>query len=613
MPISQWFLIVVVAVPLIFVMSGRLRMDVAALSMAVVLGFLQLLGWGMLGPAHTPTDALKAISGFSQPVVVNLISLFVVTRGLEKSGAARWLAQQILRVGGKNESRLIALFAGLAAVLSLFMNNLAAAALVLPGAVEAARRSGIRPSKLLIPVAYGSLLGGSATYFTTANIIVSDLLRIAKPPQIGLNIWDFTPVGGLIALAGIAFLGLFGRRLLPDRQPAVDQFSARRTGSQLESLYQIQERLWEARVLTGSPLVGRALTVSQIGEQYGVTVAAIRRDGASLLPPAAAEVIAKGDVLLLVGREEKILPLEALKLEISASKQAAGHSPLYGVAYLEIILAPHSSLEGKTIKELGFRQKFGLSVIALKRLERSYRTDVGDIPLQMGDSLLAVGKPEQFKALQRSPDWIVFEPDPAEQPVNKRQALLTALLIAGAIIATLFGVPIYLAMLSAAILTLVLKILPVDETYLSIEWQAVFLIAGMYTVSLSMVQTGLAQAVGSGLIQAVLPLGPLGVAAGAYILSTALTQVMGGQVTALVTGPITISAAISLGVSPQAVALATAIGCSASFFTPMAHPVNILMIAPANYQFRDFARAGWPLTILSFIMLLIGLRIFWGL
>jgi Na+/H+ antiporter NhaD/arsenite permease-like protein len=230
MQITQCILIAIVAIPLILVMINHLRIDIAALSMAVLLGFFQLLGIGMLGPADSPGEAIKAISGFSQPVVITLISLFILTRGLEKSGLTRWLAQQILRISGKNEGRLIALFAALTALLSLFMNNLAAGALVLPSAMEASRRSGIRPSKLLIPVAYGSLLGGSATYFTTANIIMSDLLRIAHPPQAPLHILDFTPTGGLIALAGILFLGIFGKRLLPDREPAAEQTAVRRTG-----------------------------------------------------------------------------------------------------------------------------------------------------------------------------------------------------------------------------------------------------------------------------------------------------------------------------------------------------------------------------------------------
>lgn len=612
MQITQWILIAVVAIPLILVLINRLRIDLAALLMAVLLGGFQLLGLGMLGPVNTPEYALKAISGFSQPVVITLISLFIVTRGLEKSGATRWLARHILRIGGKSENRLIALFAALTAFLSLFMNNLAAGALVLPSAMEASRRSGIRPSKLLIPVAYGSLLGGSATYFTTANIIMSDLLRIAHPPQAPLHILDFTPTGGLIALAGILFLGLFGRRFLPDREPASEQAAARHTGDELENFYQINERLWEAKVLGDSAITGKTLSVSGIGERFGVTVAAIRRDQRNLILPSADQSIYQGDILLLIGREEKTSALKSLGLEISPAKQNWQFA-LRGTSYLEIILAPHSRLEGKTLKEIDFRQKYGLSVIAFKRLSRSYRTDVGDIPLSMGDSLLAIGKREQVAALRKSSDLISIEPDPGDEPVNKRQAFLTIFLTLVAITASIAGVPIYLAMLGAAVITLILKVVPVDEAYPSVEWQAVFLIAGMYSVSLAMVQTGLASLLGKSMLSLVLPLGPLGVAAGAYLLTALLTQFMGGQVTALVTGPITISAALSLGINPQAVAVATAIGCSASFFTPMAHPVNILMVAPANYRFTDFIRAGWLLTLVSFGMLLVGLTIFWHL
>lgn len=434
MQTAQFILIVVVVVPLILVMLNRLRIDVAALLMAVVLGGLQWLGLGLLGPANSPGDAIKAISGFSQPVVVTLISLFILTSGLEKSGATRWLARQILRVGGNNENWLIVLFATLTALLSLFMNNLAAGALALPSALEASRRSGIRPSKLLIPVAYGSLLGGSATYFTTANIIVSDLLRIANPPQAPLNILDFTPTGGLIALAGILILGLFGSRLLPDRAP----------------------------VVTGS---ARALI------EQGVD----------------------------------------------------------------------------------------------------------------------------------------------DTPLNRRQAFWTTLLTVAAIVASIAGMPIYLAMLAAAVLALILKIMPVNEAYRAVEWPAVFLIAGMYVVSLAMVQTGLATLLGNSMIALTLPLGPLGLAAGAYLLTTLLTQFMGGQVTALVTGPIAISAAIRMGINPQAIAVATALGCSAAFLTPMAHPVNMLTIAPGNYRFTDFLKIGALLTLVSSGMLLVGLILFWRL
>ena len=181
-----------------------------------------------------------------------------------------------------------------------------------------------------------------------------------------------------------------------------------------------------------------------------------------------------------------------------------------------------------------------------------------------------------------------------------------------AIIASILGVPVYLSMLAGAVLLLLTRTMDLEEAYRAINWQSIMLVAGMYSVSLAMVNTGLAKMIGEGVLSLVTPMGPLGLAGGSYLLTSLLTQLMGGQVSALVTGPITISAAISMNTNVQAIAVATAIGCSASFFTPIAHPVNILMIAPGNYKFSDFFHIGWRLTLVSFITLIIGLIIFWN-
>jgi di/tricarboxylate transporter len=605
-------LVAVLVIPLGLVMANRLRMDLAALGMATTLGLLQFLGWGMLGPMHSPADAVKAISGFSQPVVLTLFSLFIMTRALDKSGVTRWIARHLVGLGRANESVLIVLFTATTAFLSLFMNNLAAAALVLPSAMEVSRRTSIRPSKLLIPVAYGSLLGGAATYFTTANIIASDLLRSASPPQAPLHILDFTPAGGLIALTGIAFLGLLGRRLLPDRAPLAEQRIARLTGNELEDIYQLGERLWEARLLPGSPLCNVALRQTDFGEKWGVSVAALRRKKDPYTLPDLERVLQAGDSLLLVGRKDKVCPLEQAGLEIQALHPST-HLSTQGINLAEAVLAPHSHVEGQTLREIGFRKRFGASVLALRRLNRSFRTDVGQFALAFGDTFLVVGSEEQIRSVGRSGDFIVIEPNPADQPLQRKPALAASLIILGAIAASIAGAPVYLCMLAGAILTVLLGIIKMEEAYQAIEWQAILLITGMYAVSLAMVQTGAAGLLGKSMLDLVTPLGSLGLAAGAYLLSTLLTQFMGGQVTALITGPVTIAAAIGLGASPQAVAVATAIGCSASFLTPMAHPVNILMIGPGNYKFSDFFKVGWPLTLLSFGMLLLGLKLFWGM
>ena len=611
MTAAQWLLIFIVCTPLALVFTNRLRMDLAALLMAVILGILQFAGLGMLGPANTPGAASNILLGFGQPIIIILISLFILTRLLEKSGVTRWLAQRLLKTGGGNLRRLIGLFAATAAFLSLFMNNLAAGALVLPIAMEVSRRTRIAPSKLLIPVAFGTLLGGSATYFTTANIIASTLLQNANPPQMALNILDFTPTGGLIAIAGILFLTFFGPRLLPDRQPTTEQGLARLTGSELEEFYALSERMWEARVLPSAALIGKTLAQSEIGHQWGVTVAAVERARETVILPQPGQVIRENDVLILVGREDKIRHLKEWGLDIRLEQES--HLSSKGVTFAEMILAPHSKATGQTLKELDFRRRYGVSVIALRRMRRSYRTDVGDLTLSLGDALLVVGAASQLERLQHSADFIVIEPNWSDQPVNAKDAVAAVFIVTAGIAAAIAGVPVYLAMLAAAVLALLSGKVSVEDAYRSVEWQAVFLIAGMYVVSDAMVATRLADLLGSSAFKMIEPLGPLGLAAGAYLLSALLTQFMGGQVTALVTGPITISAAIQMGISPQAIAVATAIGCSASFLTPIAHPVNILMVAPGNYTFGDFFRSGWLLTILSFVMLLVGMVLFWRL
>jgi di/tricarboxylate transporter len=313
---------------------------------------------------------------------------------------------------------------------------------------------------------------------------------------------------------------------------------------------------------------------------------------------------------LIVGRQERVSRLAELGLELRPERHAL---TTFGLTLIEVMPAPRSGALGRTLKDISFRGHYGFVAVALLRRQRSFRTDIGDMPIEPGDSLLLVGRSQQIPDLHRGADFIVFEPNLSDLPVDAKEALLAILIVAAGIGASIAGMPIYLAMLAAAVIALLTRRISMQEAYGAVEWQAIFLIAGMYVVSEAMVQTHLADLLGNGMIQAVTPFGALGLAAGAYLLTALLTQFIGGQVAALVTGPVTISAAIQMGVSAQAIAVATAIGCSAAFFTPLAHPVNILMIAPGNYSFRDFFRIGWPLTLVSFMVLLVGMAVFWRL
>lgn len=607
----QIFVAVVVIVPVLLLVFNKIRGDVAALLIALIFGLAQFAGFPVLGDANAPLQAVKAIAGFSQPVVITLFALFIITIAMEDAGVTRVIAQRVLNAGGNSETKLIVLFATTTALLSLVMNNLAAGALMLPGAMEVARRTGIRPSKLLIPVAYGSLLGGSATYFTTANIIMSNLLVAAEPPQAPLGVLSFTPVGGLIAIAGIAFLGLLGKRLLPNREPSMEQSIARRTNQELETAYQLGERLWEAQVQPDGWLAGKPLAQTTIGDQLGLSIIAVWRRAQAFFAPSPEFVVQAGDKLVIVGREDRVTQVEPLGARIDPD----GNGPISarGVSFIEVILSPHTRAEGRTLRELDFRNRYGFVGVALLRGQRSFRTDVGIMPLQRGDSLLMVGRRDRLNLLRNSPDFIVLEPDASEQPLQRARAITTTAILIAAIVASIAGVPVYLAMLAGALFMVLARLVTFETAYRKMEWPALFLIAGMFAVSTALVNTGLAALIGNAVVGFVSPLGPLGLAAGMYLLTGLLTQVMGGQVTALVTGPIAISAAISAGVNPQAVAIATAIGCSAFFLTPIAHPVNVMMIGPGGYKFSDFVRTGWLLTVVCFLMLLIGLKLFWGL
>lgn len=609
MTTPQIFVLIVLAVPLTLVFLERLREDVAAMAMAALLGAAQYLGMGVLGAAHTPDDAGKALAGFGKPEVITLMSLFILTFALDKFGLTRWLAGRLLAIGGTSERRLIGLFALTGALLSLFMNTLAAGALLLPGALEASRRTGIKPSKLLIPVAYGTMLGGAATYLTTANIVISSLLPLADPPQKSLSVLAFTPTGGVVAIAGLLFLYIFGSRLLPDREPP--EFEQRYSSQALADTYQLHERLWEIKILGNAALIDRRIHETPIGSELGLTVPAVRREGVLMSVEAAGRIQA-GDVLVVIGREDRVQQLAQTGVEISSRSNGEGiQSP--GMVLTEILIPPRSPMQGKSLRDLAFRAKYGFMGVALWRDNRSYRTDVGKFELQPGDSLLLIGPSEKTGQLKNQQEFVVTQSTGEELTLNRVKVGITMAIVVTALASMFAGVPVELAMFAAAALLLLTRLLTPEEAYQAIKWRAIFLIAGTIAVSTAMVETGLAQLIGEDVVHLVEPFGAMGVIAGAYLMSALLTQVMGGQISPLVVGPIAISAAIRLDVNPQAVAVVTAIAGSVSFITPLSHPVNILMIAPANYQFRDFVKSGWLLTVVCFIALMIAVPLFWKL
>jgi len=252
-------------------------------------------------------------------------------------------------------------------------------------------------------------------------------------------------------------------------------------------------------------------------------------------------------------------------------------------------------------------------VIALQRGDSNYRTDVGTMKLAIGDTLLVVGETVRKAAVNLERDFLLLESSLSDQPVRIKEALYSIALLVSAVIAAVLGIPIYISVFGAALIAIASGLVNMQEAYRVIGWQVIFVVGGMYSVSLALVNSGLAASAGSILSRSADLIGPIGLAGSSFLIASILSQIMGGQFEMLMTGPIAISAAIQYGINPQAIILAVAIGCSNSFLTPMAHPANLLMMAPAGYKITDFLRIGWRMFLLVLIMLLVGMILFWGL
>lgn len=597
---QEWALIGIMAVALLAIGSGRVRADLVALLILIALPLAGLVSFQ------------EALSGFSRSAVITIIGLFMITQGLEDTGVVRAIAERLRRIGGGSEARLIVLFMAAGAALSLVMNNIAAGAVLLPAAVQVGRQAKVPPSKLLIPLSFGTLVGGMATYFTTANIILSSILR--DQGQSRLNMMDFLPTGGVIVLLSLLFMALIGRRLLPARESVGQAATPYDLSLSLYDTYQLEERLWQVRVPPQSQLAGTPLRLSRIGEELGLTVIGIWRDRHMILNPDPAETIRSGDHLLVLGRSERVQQMERWGVEIVRPDNQLYSLSDYSIGLTEVLIPPRSAVVGKTLSDLRFRARYGLTAIALWREGRSFRTDVGKMPLEVGDALLMIGKPGSIGALAKERDFLILQSEEMQQPRLPHKARWALLITVGVLLlAVLEILPTAETTLLGAVAMALTGCINLDEAYRAIEWRVVFLIAGMLPLSTAMIHTGLAARLGSALVDALAPFGPLALVAGLFALTMLITQAVGGQTAALMVGPVAVTSAVQLGVNPQATAVAVAIACSAAFLTPIAHPVNILMMGPGGYTFGDFLKVGLGMTVVTFLGLLVGMHLFWQL
>jgi di/tricarboxylate transporter len=493
--------------------------------------------------------------------------------------------------------------------MSAFMNNIGAVAILLPAVMSVARETDIPPSKLLIPLAWASLMGGNMTMIgTPPNILASSILESYGNIE-SFQFFDFTPMGIVVLAAGVLYMVLVGRHLLPNRSP----------GGDLADSYPVQEYLTEVRVSDGSSLVGQTVREAELDSRYGLNVIHIHlccQDGETVsamgdhrlqagdelhIEATADAILAAGDALELVP-----VPDRAIQPWEPAPERAA-------FELAEVVLSPISELRGKTLRKIDFRSRFGLAVLAIRHQGETLFARLGDIPLDLGDSLLIQGSVERINLLRREPDFLLLDMPPLEMRRTRKAPVSVAILLAVLVVVTAGWLHVSAAMFIGALLMVLSGTLTMDEAYRAIEWKSVFLIAGMLPLGLAMESTGTARLLADQIVTLLGNWGPLAVMMGIFVMTGLLTEVMSNAAATVLAVPIAIDAALGLGANPRAFVMAIVIAASTSFLMPIGHQVNVLIFGPGGYRFFDYTRVGVWLNLVLLILTALVLPLIWPL
>lgn len=594
---SALLTLLITLIAAVLLISDRVRADLMGLIIMVVLGLS-----GLVTPAET-------FAGFSGSAVMTILGISIISEGLRQTGVALWLGNWMRRLGGKNEIRLILVTMLVAAGLSLFMNNIAVVGVLFPATMAVARRTRVPAGKLLMPLAYGTALGGMATLLTTSNIVVSGMLKDNGLEPFGLL--DFLPLGLPVVAVGVLYMLLWGRRLLP-AAPNRGEQQQEQLNQRLETLYNLRNTISEVRVLAGCPLAGMRLADMGWALQTRTTILGILRNGQAILAPGPEETLEVGDRLFVQGQiSAEIMEAQCLQREVHPAEPSLVSNE--NITLAELVISPHSSLIGRTLKEIRFRDKYHLNVVAVWRSGDAISSGLSDLKLRFGDALLVQGLASVIHAMTDHSDLLLLEENPDAVLKPGKLWLALAIMVVTLGIATLGYLPVAQVVLAGAVLMLLTGCLTMNDVYKNLEWKAIFLIAGMWPLSTAIMSTGLADVVGVALIQHLGFAAPWVIAAVLIGVGLLLTQVMSGQVAALVIGPLALAAASQLQVDPRAMAMGVALSCSLSFPTPLGHPVNLMVMGSGGYRFRDFLRIGTPLTILIVGVILVGLILYWGI
>lgn len=607
--------IIILVVTAAFFVAGKLRSDLVALCSLLALLIFQIL---------TPEEAL---SGFSNSVVIMMVGLFVVGGAIVQTGLAKMISRKVLKLAGTSELRLFLLVMLVTAVIGAFVSNTGTVALMLPIVVSMAMNAGSSPRRLLMPLAFASSMGGMMTLIgTPPNLIIQDTLVQAGYPA--LSFFSFLPVGVVCLLVGVLVLIPLSRWFL---SPKVKENAAQKVGKSLRQLvkeYGLTNNLFRLKLAEGCKAIGKTVIDLDVHRLYGINILEIRRDNGSqhrFLRTVSQQVASSDallevdDVLYVSGDASEIERLSkdyGFKM-LDASYTETGKSntlDFYDIGIAEILLMPSASLVGRMVKETGFRKKYNVNVLGIRRKSEYLLHDLGEVKLHSGDVMLVQGDWKDIARLEREDtEWVVLgKPlEQAEQVTLDYKAPIAAAIMLLMVVLMVFDsipvAPVTAVMIAGVLMVLTGCFRSVEAAYKTINWETIVLFAAMLPMSHALEKTGASAWLSDALVQSMGGSGPVLMLAGVYFATSLMTMFISNTVTAVLMAPIALHSALQIGVSPVPYLFAVTVAASMCFASPFSTPPNALVMPAGQYSFMDYVKVGLPLQIIMGLVMIVVL------
>jgi di/tricarboxylate transporter len=573
-------LLVLVGAIALFV-TEKLPVDVVAL---IVLA--SLLVFGLVTPS-------EALSGFSSEATITVAAMFVLSAGLQASGALTALGRLFARVRWPWLFTIMLLLT--VGAISAFINNTAAVAVFLPLVLAAAAARRQSASQYLIPLSYAAQMGGVCTLIgTSTNLLVNAMARDLGHP--GFGVFDFAPLGLIMLGAGLVYMLALRRWLLPHHSPAAE----------LTEAYDLGKYITELRVSPDSPLVGKSVAEAKLGEKHGVFVLELLRGGDTFWAPRAERLQAE-DVLLVRGDWTRLTELRdraklELEPEFKLGEEQFGEADR---ALVEAMIAPGSRLVGQTLASLEFQWHYNATVLAMHRRGEVLREKLKDVTLSVGDILLMATPKAEVSALRANSNFVVLT-QREEGAISRRKVALSLGILAAAVgVAAIGWLPIVASAILGCIALIATRCISNDQAYQAVDWRVIMLLAGVLPLGIALQKSGIADAVAGASVDVVGAFGPLAVLAAIYQITAVLTEVMSNNAAAVLITPIAYSTAVSMDVSATPFLVAVMFAASTSFATPVGYQTNTMVYNAGGYKFVDFMKFGIPLNLLFWILAIV--------